>query len=421
MQRNLERRRGTAAEYTGTDSGCRCRNAVLRSLVFAAVLVAGCGEAELPAFSEPSADAPSFVATHAAAFWQELPEIERAAGAPFGRARLELELPGDECREGECVRSRVSWVRFEGASWDLRVMPHCSVVREDPELGVAIAARSPWRVVRGEVAPESELELRNADGARLFIRTGAVWAPRSPPFAAWSDWLYTRTLVRERARTFGHDFELFGGTDCERWASMPEVHDVCWSSRGGPLSVLMDVTVPSFVDGDVPVCVPSEEEWVRRRVLSPVSAGSWQRFCGRLDGDHLRLDCDAVEARIEPFARELEESGVSLPRFLAGAALVFGGRYYPQLPLAVVATLAECLGQARALRTELERLLADAELDVANRFRLEFVGALLDGRHPGVSELRRLAPVETADPELDAADEACVEGSSGPVSFCELG
>jgi len=271
------------------------------------------------------------------------------------------------------------------------------------------------------------VELIGDGGARLRLRIERWWEPSVPPLAAWSAWLYTRALVRERARSFGIELGLFGGEDCEEHAALPQVHDVCWSSSGGPLSVLMDPTVPRYLDESVPFYLPSEVEWVRRRVVSPVSAGHWQLFCGRLDGDQVRLSCDVVERRVRPFADELVANGVNLTRFFAGAALVFGGRYYPQLSLDTLATVAGCLGQGEELTQELGRIAAEPELDFPNRFRIEYVRGRLSGREVGVAELRTWVPGPAPDAddetrlEIDAADAACVEGLTGPMSLRSAG
>lgn len=274
---------------------------------------------------------------------------------------------------------------------------------------------------------EEPVELIGDGGARLRLRIERWWEPSAPPLAAWSAWLYARSLVRERARAFGIELGLFGGEDCEAHASLPQVHDVCWSSGGGPLSVLMDPTVPRYLDDSVPFYVPSEQEWVRQRVVSPVLAGHWQLFCGRLDGDQLRLSCDSVERRVRPFAEELVANGVDLTRFFAGATLVFGGRYYPQLSLDALATVARCLGQSEELTQELQRLAAEPELDFPNRFRIEYVRGRLAGREVGVAELRTWVPGPGADADdetrlaIDAADAACVEGLTGPMSLRSAG
>lgn len=271
------------------------------------------------------------------------------------------------------------------------------------------------------------VELIGEGGARLRIRVERWWEPSAPPLAAWSAWLYTRSLVRERARSFGIELGLFGGEDCEEHASLPQVHDVCWSSSGGPLSVLMDPTVPRYLDESVPFYLPSEAEWVRRRVVSPASAGHWQLFCGRLDWDQLRLSCDVVERRVRPFADELAANGVNLTRFFAGAALVFGGRYYPQLSLDALATVADCLGEGDELGRELGRIAAEPGLDFPNRFRVEYVRARLTGRELGVAELRAWVPGPATDAddetrlEIDAADAACVQGLTGPMSLRSAG
>ncbi len=66
-------------------------------------------------------------------------------------------------------------------------------------------------------------------------------------------------------------------------------------------------------------------------------------------------------------------------------------------------------------------------LDFPNRFRVEYVRARLTGRELGVAELRAWVPGPATDAddetrlEIDAADAACVQGLTGPMSLRSAG
>lgn len=315
-----------------------------------------------------------------------------------------------------------AYVRVETRPDGLYVLPQCSAPGEPAPVLDEVSRGAPYRLVSGKLAARSVARLDGRDGARLTLRIADWWPPASPPPRAWAAWLYARSLTVAYAKKYGVVVDVYGGQGCERWRQQPYVFEACRATRGGPLSLLMDPSVPSFLDGRTLRVPQSTGWWLRQRLLSPVKADAFQGFAGRLAADFAHLACDAVKKRIQPFITRLAARGVKVERLMAGASLTVGPQYYPQTPIIALATVARCAHLDQTLGQELQILDREPGLDWQNRYRIEVLKGWLRGVDTVSSDFRRFVPeLPKALSDGGQADARCQEGLLGPPSLRSAG
>ena len=406
--------------------------------MLAALVVVGCGDVvpssspaapqDVPEFPETSTATPDWLQDHEGIFWDHFGELGNRPAPPFGRARLTLLGCEETDRCEDFARGTTRYVRLERTSDGYRVMPQCSALYDM----FSMSRPRSWHLTSGTLEAGATVEFIGSEPRlppeldpdqqlpRLRMEIQRWWMPSSPPLYAWSDWLYVRSLLTARARWWGVEVSVHGSHDCDRFTN-PNVHDACLASRGGPLALLMDPASPDAFPGEPPSRDPDHR--ARQRLLSPVSPGSWQGFCGRLR--HVGgLTRETIEHRLRPGADALLDHGIDPARFVAGSLLTFEGQYYPLINVRDLADLVLELEWFEAVEPVVARLAEDPNLDWQNRFRAEAFLHFLYAQPVSDALLYDFVPF---DPGHDAeasrlADEACVATLLGGMNLlCHSG